>query len=190
MVVYIVWIIPECPHKSGVSQCLYACLCSHRCSMCISASSSRSVAVCVRSGGVLLGVGEHQALGESIRGWWLQSNQLRVTLSHLRQQRAEIHPEEQRQTFRQLQKRPLLCDAKHYRFVFLWFCPIASDASTTQEKRILVGTALIKACSSVSLLAQLWGCVLFFFFTSIAKLNSRKFTKLGGESYLNACQIF
>lgn len=91
------------------SQVLYVCLCSHRCSMCISASSSRSVAVCVRSGGVLLGVGEHQALSESIKRGWLQSDQLGVTVSHLRQQRAEIHPDEQRQTFRQLQKRPLLC---------------------------------------------------------------------------------
>lgn len=45
--------------------------------------------------------------------------------------------------------------------------------------------------------AHLYHCLLsceavcfFFFFTSIAKLKSRKFTKLGGESYLNACQIF
>lgn len=62
--------------------------------MGISASSSRSVAVCVCPGGVLLRVGEHQALGEGVRGRRLQSGQLRVALSHLRQQRAEIHPEE------------------------------------------------------------------------------------------------
>lgn len=74
-------------------------MCSHRGSMGIGASSSRSiavgsswgVAVCLCASCVLLRVGKHQALCEWLLGQRLQPNQVRVHLC-FRQQRTQIDP--------------------------------------------------------------------------------------------------